>query len=95
MTRPADARIDAPVGAALHVRGIEKRFGATVALGGVELSVAPGEVHALIGENGAGKSTLMGILAGAVRADAGIMELGGGSLRAGDAARRARAAAWL
>lgn len=58
---------------ALHVAGVEKRFGATVALDGVELSVAPGEIHALIGENGAGKSTLMNVLAGAMRPDRGEM----------------------
>lgn len=77
MNATHDRSASAPDGAALRVEGIEKRFGATVALGGVGLSVAPGEVHALIGENGAGKSTLMGILAGAMRADAGTMELGG------------------
>ncbi len=77
MPTAADPVAVAPAGAALRVHGIEKRFGATVALGGVGLVVAPGEVHALIGENGAGKSTLMGILAGAIRADAGTMELGG------------------
>jgi ribose transport system ATP-binding protein len=59
------------------MRGIEKRFGATVALRGVELDVLPGSVHALIGENGAGKSTLMKTLSGACSPDAGTMELGG------------------
>ena len=61
----------------LRMRGIEKRFGATVALRGVELEVLPGSVHALIGENGAGKSTLMKTLSGACPPDAGTMELGG------------------
>ena len=62
---------------ALRLSGIWKSFGATQALRGVSLELAPGEVHALIGENGAGKSTLMKILSGAHAADAGAMELGG------------------
>ena len=62
---------------ALRLTGIAKAFGATRALRGVSFDVAPGEVHALIGENGAGKSTLMKILSGAHPADAGTMELGG------------------
>ena len=57
--------------------GIHKRYGALVALGGVELEVARGELHALVGENGAGKSTLMKVLSGAERADAGTMTLTG------------------
>ena len=63
--------------------GIAKRYGATVALDGVDLAVRAGEVHALLGENGAGKSTLMGVLAGAVRADRGEMTLDGAHVRAG------------
>lgn len=63
----------------LRLAGIQKNFGATRALKSVSLEVAPGEVHALIGENGAGKSTLMKVLSGAHAADAGTMELAGQS----------------
>jgi ribose transport system ATP-binding protein len=64
-------------GARFEMRGIEKRFDATVALSGVDLAVAPGEVCGLVGENGAGKSTLMAILSGALEPDAGTMRLDG------------------
>ncbi|MCA9291748.1 MAG: sugar ABC transporter ATP-binding protein [Phycisphaerales bacterium] len=64
--------------ARLSMHGIRKRFGATIALDGVDLHVAPGEVLALVGENGAGKSTLMRILAGALTPDGGTMTLDGG-----------------
>ncbi len=66
-----------PAAATLRLDGIRKAFGATQALRGVSLELAPGEVHALIGENGAGKSTLMKVLSGAHAADAGTMTLGG------------------
>jgi ribose transport system ATP-binding protein len=61
----------------LKLHSITKHFGATIALDGVDLDVAPGEVHALIGENGAGKSTLMNILSGAFPPDGGSMIAGG------------------
>ena len=73
------------------MRGVTKRFGATQALAGVDLSVGAGEVHALLGQNGAGKSTLMKVLSGAERPDAGEMKLDGAAYAPADpqAARRA------
>jgi ribose transport system ATP-binding protein len=59
------------------MRGIRKAFGATVAVDGVDVSVLPGEVCAVVGQNGAGKSTLMAILSGALQPDAGRMTLDG------------------
>src|SRR4051794_15170073 len=56
---------------------VQKAFGATRALKNVSFTVAPGEVHALIGENGAGKSALMKVLSGAYRADAGTIAIAG------------------
>ena len=61
----------------LHMHAVHKRFGATVALAGVDLTVHGGEVLALVGENGAGKSTLMKVLSGAHPPDAGHMLLDG------------------
>jgi len=49
---------------AMAVRGLVRRFGETTVLDGVDLRVAPGEIHALLGPNGAGKTTLVRILAG-------------------------------
>lgn len=61
----------------LDVRDVTKAYGATVALAGVTLSLAAGEVQALLGENGAGKSTLVKILSGVVDADSGSVALDG------------------
>lgn len=62
---------------AVEFRGIGKSFGATVALADINLTVASGRVHALVGENGAGKSTLGKILAGIIPPDAGEVVLAG------------------
>lgn len=61
----------------LELRGISKRFGATMALNGASFDLRPGEVHALMGENGAGKSTLMKILAGNIARDSGEIIIDG------------------
>jgi simple sugar transport system ATP-binding protein len=56
---------------AIELRGIDKRFGAVHANRAVDLAVAAGTIHGIVGENGAGKSTLMNILYGFYQADAG------------------------
>jgi ribose transport system ATP-binding protein len=61
----------------LAVRGLSKRFGGTLALDDVSLTLRPGEIHALVGENGAGKSTLIKVLAGVYKPDNGRIEVGG------------------
>ena len=62
---------------ALRVTGATKRFGAVLALDGVDLSVDHGQVLALLGDNGAGKSTLIQCLSGAHRLDSGTIEMNG------------------
>jgi simple sugar transport system ATP-binding protein len=57
----------------LELRAIRKAYPAVVANDDVSLRVAPGEIHAIVGENGAGKSTLMKIIYGMVQPDAGEM----------------------
>ena len=63
--------------ARLQMTGVKKRFGATLALASVDLSVKSGQVLALVGENGAGKSTLMKVLSGAHLPDEGAMTIDG------------------
>ncbi|HEV8178434.1 MAG TPA: ATP-binding cassette domain-containing protein [Gemmatimonadales bacterium] len=63
--------------AVLQLAGIDKRFGSVHALRGVDFVLAPGEVHALLGENGAGKSTLMHVAYGLARPDAGKIIVNG------------------
>jgi simple sugar transport system ATP-binding protein len=62
---------------AVALRGICKRFGAVQANDDVDLTVAAGTVHGIVGENGAGKSTLMSVLYGLHAADRGTIEVSG------------------
>ncbi|QIR40991.1 sugar ABC transporter ATP-binding protein [Tolypothrix sp. PCC 7910] len=68
----------------LEMQGITKRFHGVPALQNVNLTIYPGEVHALMGENGAGKSTLMKILAGAYIADEGEIRINGQTIKITD-----------
>jgi ABC-type multidrug transport system ATPase subunit len=61
----------------LHIEGLRKSYGEVVALSGVDLDVAAGEITSLLGPNGAGKTTIVSIVAGLRRADAGVVEVGG------------------
>ncbi|MDT7584216.1 MAG: rhamnose transport system ATP-binding protein [Pseudonocardiales bacterium] len=61
----------------LTMHGIAKRYGAVRAIRQADIEVAPGSMHALVGENGAGKSTLIKILSGAVTSDAGTITFDG------------------
>ena len=60
-------------GALLVANGVTRHFPGIVALAGVDFDVAPGEVHALVGENGAGKSTLIKVLTGVYPPDGGSL----------------------
>ena len=63
---------------AIAVSGLRKSYGKAVALDGLDLSVAAGEVHGFLGPNGAGKTTTIRILLGLLRPDGGTARLLGG-----------------
>ncbi len=65
----------------LQLEGITKQYPGVRANDAVDLTVLPGEIHAVLGENGAGKSTLMKIVYGAVQPDAGRVRLNGTPVR--------------
>ena len=66
-----------PMSSLLSISGVDKAFSGVVALTSASLEIAPGEVHALIGQNGAGKSTLIKILTGVYRRDDGDIRFDG------------------
>jgi ABC-2 type transport system ATP-binding protein len=74
-------------GPALVAEGLQKQYGSVVALGGVDLTVAPGELVGLIGANGAGKSTLMKIACGLVRPTTGAVSVCGAPAQSREARR--------
>src|SRR6202040_2145834 len=63
---------------AIAVAGLRKSYGKSMALDGLDLSVATGEVHGFLGPNGSGKTTTIRILLGLLRADGGTARLLGG-----------------
>jgi ABC-2 type transport system ATP-binding protein len=62
---------------AIEIAGVTRRFGANVAIDGLSLGVARGEIFALVGPDGAGKTTLMRLICGALALDAGTLQVDG------------------
>jgi ABC-2 type transport system ATP-binding protein len=85
--RWAEATVTAAPGVAIATEGLAKRYGAQVALDGLDLRVPTGVVYGFLGPNGAGKTTTMRILTGLIRPDSGRVELLGRPFGRGDRKR--------
>jgi putative ABC transport system ATP-binding protein len=77
-----------PEGSLLAAQGLSKAYGPTPALDGVEFSIHPGEVVAVMGPSGSGKSTLLHCLAGIIAPDSGTVRYGDRELTAMNDAQR-------
>ncbi|WP_084550553.1 ABC transporter permease subunit [Actinomadura rifamycini] len=87
-----DAEVGPPRGAPLGVElsGVRKSFGGVHALRGVDLTIEPGKVHAIVGPNGSGKTTLLNVISRLLRQDAGRVVLGAEDVSRATAERLAR-----
>jgi len=83
----SDIEHDSPV--VVEVRGLQKRFGETVVLGGLDAAFRAGRLHAVVGPSGSGKTTFLHLLAGLELPDAGTVTVGGTEMTALDRAERA------
>ena len=72
----------------LQIERLTKRFGGVIASDAITLDIPRGEFHAIIGPNGAGKTTLIGLLAGEIAAQGGVIRFNGGDITALPADRR-------
>ncbi|HUR80540.1 MAG TPA: ABC transporter ATP-binding protein [Thermoanaerobaculia bacterium] len=78
------------MGTAIHIRGLRKEYGSVVALDGLDLDVAEGEMFGLLGPNGAGKTTTIGVLTTRVKATAGTAIVAGHDVAKESVAARAK-----
>ena len=72
----ADAPQDAASPIGITVRGARKAYGKMVALNSIDVTVTPGQIHAIVGPNGSGKTTLLNAISGLARLDQGEIMIG-------------------